>query len=487
VRHTKSFIQLCAFMAVVLGGLIFYSQIWAFSWDEGFHLLAAQLIDAGKRPWLDFCFPQTPLNAYWNAGWMRALGQSWRVTHTVAACLTGGAALLTADYIFTRFPVTRWRLAGAITASLLIAWNVQVVDFATTAQAYGLCLFLIVAAFRVSVAAVDREGAALSAAAGLLACAAAASSLLTAAVAPVLLIWMRFHNRSGNRRIKLAAFVLAGAVPFLPVFWLFAQGPRRALFNLIQYQTLFRSVNWGHPWRQDFTVLISWIDSSQALTLGLLAVGGLLFIAKCTSWDRAVRAEFLLCGWLALAIGVELFTAHPTFQRYFLLIVPFLAVPAVAGLYAASSVVDDSVRPLWPALALGLLTFFSLARATWQDLDSFTWPELEQVAAKTDQVAPRGAPIWADELVYFLTRRPPPPGMEFAYAHKIEMPEAEAAELRILPNSVLMRQLAAGAFSAVETCDDDEKIAPLGLPRLYAKEAKVEECAVFWDKVSNQK
>ena len=66
-------------MVIVAAGLILYSQTYAFAWDEGFHLLAAQLIDAGKRPWLDFCFPQTPLNAYWNAGWMRVFGESWRV------------------------------------------------------------------------------------------------------------------------------------------------------------------------------------------------------------------------------------------------------------------------------------------------------------------------------------------------------------------------------------------------------------------------
>src|SRR5580698_9263833 len=55
--------------AGVLGaGLMIYSQTVAFTGDEGFHLLAAQLIDSGKRPYIDFCFPQTPLNAYWNAG-----------------------------------------------------------------------------------------------------------------------------------------------------------------------------------------------------------------------------------------------------------------------------------------------------------------------------------------------------------------------------------------------------------------------------------
>src|SRR5690349_11161664 len=98
--------------------LLVYSQTRAYTWDEGYHLLAAQLIAAGKRPYIDFCFPQTPLNAYWNAAWMRLLGESWRVPQALAAVLTSGAVFLMADYVFVRFPVPRWRAAAAAAAVL---------------------------------------------------------------------------------------------------------------------------------------------------------------------------------------------------------------------------------------------------------------------------------------------------------------------------------------------------------------------------------
>ena len=71
---------------------------------KAFHLLAAQLILAGKKPYIDFCFPQTPLNAYWNAGWMRVWGQNWRVPHAFAALFTIGAVLLTADFFCPPLP-----------------------------------------------------------------------------------------------------------------------------------------------------------------------------------------------------------------------------------------------------------------------------------------------------------------------------------------------------------------------------------------------
>lgn len=80
--------------------------------------------------------------------------------------------------------------------------------------------------------------------------------------------------------------------------------------------------------------------------------------------------------------------AHPTFQRYFLLIVPFLAIPAAAGLYAASARLYDPERPLWPVMALGLLTLMDLAKSIAEDRDSFSWRDIEQIAAKTDRVMP---------------------------------------------------------------------------------------------------
>ena len=89
----------------ILAALLVYSQTMAFHWDEGFHLLAAQLIAAGKRPYIDFLFAQTPLNAFWNAAWFRAFGPGWRLAHAVAAVETWLAVVLASGYALKRFPV----------------------------------------------------------------------------------------------------------------------------------------------------------------------------------------------------------------------------------------------------------------------------------------------------------------------------------------------------------------------------------------------
>ena len=123
-----SYLWLLGALSLYAAVFLIYSVTWAFTWDEGYHLLAAQLMDAGKRPYIDFCFPQTPLNAYWNAGWMRLLGQNWRVPHAFAALFTIGAVLLTADFVFRRFPVGSWRLAAAIAAGLATGLNAMVFE-----------------------------------------------------------------------------------------------------------------------------------------------------------------------------------------------------------------------------------------------------------------------------------------------------------------------------------------------------------------------
>jgi 4-amino-4-deoxy-L-arabinose transferase-like glycosyltransferase len=469
--------------ALLLAGLLVYSQTQALAWDEGFHLLAAQLIKAGKRPYLDFCFPQTPLNAYWNAGWMRVFGDSWRAVHAIAALLTAGAILLAADFVLVRFPVPNWRLAAALTAALILGLNTLIVQFGTVGQAYALCLFLMVAAFRISILAVDRERSAWSALAGLLAGAAAGSSLLTAPVAPVLLVWILLCNRTGSRLRKFAAFLAGAVAAFLPVLWLFVESPRQVLFNLIEYHLFYRSVGWEDALPHDVEVIASAVDSAPGLILGLLAVAGLVFTVKSQE-ARPWRQQLYLCGWLAAALGLHISTAHPTFEMYFTLIVPFLGILAAVGFYEVSSRLATQSRPFWPLFALTILLCVGLAKTLYERHDDYTWPDLEEVAHKIDQItAPQGL-ILADEHVYFLTRRSPPSGTEFADSQKLNLPPALAASLHIVPRAEIAKRVQARIFDTVETCtdEDDDRFKVLGLPQVYAQKAVVHDCSIFWSR-----
>lgn len=483
-RRSNHYLLLCAVVAILFGVLVVYSQTTAFTWDEGFHLLAAQLILRGKLPYLDFCFPQTPLNAYWNAAWMRIMGDTWRVAHALAATLTAGSVFMTADFIYARFPDIRWRLPGAITTALVLGLNILIVEYATVGQAYGLCLFLMVAAFRVAVLAVGRRQLLPTAIAGFLASSAAASSLLTVAAAPVLLAWILWRSPHGRRWNRFFIFAAGAAIPFLPVVWLFARRPRAVFFNLIEYQLFYRRTNWEDATPHDLKVLISWLTSPTAMLLGLLGAGGLFFITKRIAWSGPARAEFYLCGWLALAIGTELAVTHPTFESYFVLVTPFIAILAAVSFYAVASRFCDFAKAWWPVLMLAIALSLGLSKSLHDDRNAMAWRHLEAVAQKVNEVTPPGEGLWADEHVYFLTRRPPAEGTAFSYAEVIDLPEGKAAPLHIVSDQDLDQQAAQGKFATVSTCEDKEVIEHLNLPRLYRQKSAIGTCTVFWDPVA---
>jgi hypothetical protein len=457
-----------------------YAETRAFTFDEGYHLLAAQLIVAGRTPYIDFCFPQTPLNVYWNAAWMRIVGGSWRVPHLWAALFTIGAVVLTADYVLRRFPVRVWRAAGAIVAALGIGLNGAVFVYGPL-QSYGISLFGLAAGFRLAVRAVDRDGWLPSAAVGFCGGVAAASSLLTAAAAPVLLVWMVFYNRAGRRWKKIAAFALGVLVPFAPVFWLFARGPRQTWFNLFRYHAYFRRLYWPDTTRHDLEILTAWIDNGQALLLGLLALAGLVYVVRQSAWPHSLKTEFYLCAWLTAALSAEVGRAHPTFARYFLLTTPFLAILAVAGLFALSRAFETD-RPLWPVLVVAALFALGLSKTLYERRELDTWSNYQRVAAKIDQVTPPNAPVFALEPLYFLTRRTPPPGYELAsYTHLVDLPPAEAALMHVLNEAEVKRQVQSGMFATAYTCEDDE-IADYGLKTLYKQHVELEGCSIFWER-----
>ncbi|MEP6539341.1 MAG: hypothetical protein ABJF23_28650 [Bryobacteraceae bacterium] len=481
-RGQGLYFLLCGAVLAIGAGLVLYSQTAAFAWDEGFHLLAAQLIKAGKRPYLDFVFSQTPLNAYWNAAWMRVFGESWRTAHAVAAVCTTAAVMLIADFVFTHFPVPRWRFAAALAAACAMGMNVLIVDFGTIGQAYGLCLLLITAAFRTSIVAAQRRSSAPAALAGLLAGAAASSSLLTAPVAPVLLLWILIYSRAGLRWAKGAAFAAGGVLAFLPLIRLLIESPRQVYFGVIEYNFRYRGVQWERATVHNIEVWLSWVDSSHALALGLLAITGLVYIHFYSGWQAAKRAEFYLCAWLALALCIHISTAHPTFERYYLLAVPFLAVLAVAGLYRVTITVFHTERPYAAVLLLTILLAFGLGKSIYEEWDDWRWSQMEEIARKVDQVTPRDGILLADEHIYFLTGRRPPSGMELVDSHKLQFDAARAAFLHVVSFAEIKRRVSAGAFQTVQVCEDGMNVGDLDMAKLYVHQAEVEDCTVYWEK-----
>ncbi len=483
-KKSRASLFFVAVLLLISAGLLVYSQTLSFVWDEGFHLVAAQLINAGKTPYIDFCFPQTLLNAYWNAGLMRIFGENWRVTHYGATLLVIGALFLMADFVRRRFPVPNWRLACAITVACMIGLDAVVVQFGTVAQAYGIGLFLTVAAFRVALVAARRGTPLLAFATGLLAGGAASATLLCAAGVAVLLAWIWFYNSAGKRWTKTVAFILGVLIPFAPVFWLFAQAPRQTFFNVVQYQALFRRVNWGKPGEHDLDVLSDWLNSTQALLLGALAITGVWFVQRKSRWDRERRAEFYLAAWLSLAPGLYIATAHPTFGRYFIFLIPFMAMLSAAGLYLIGSKLGSPARSFWPALAVSALFALCVAKTLYDGRDGTRWSDYDEIAQKIKQVTPPGRLFMADEVVYFLLHRAPPSGFEFSYSHKLQLPPDQEHLYHVISEAEVKKEVQSGRFYTVETCRD-EIIDSFKLDSLFPNSADIGDCTVYWGKVND--
>ena len=278
----------------------------------------------------------------------------------------------------------------------------------------------------------------------------------------------------------MAAFAAGIAVPFGPVFWLFARGPQQTWFNLFRYHVFFRKLYWPETTQHDLEILTQWIDNGQALLLGLLALSGLWYVVRKSAWKQTLKAEFYLCAWLALAISAEVGRAHPTFARYFLLTTPFLAILAVAGLFTVSRAFEAN-RPLWPVLVVSVLFVLGLGKALYERQGMDNWGTYQRLAAKVEQVTAPNVPIFAVEAIYFLTHRKPPSGYELSYTHLVNLPPAEAAMMHILNKAEVKKQVQSGMFATAFSCDD-EQIDELGLKTLYKQHAELEECSVFWDR-----
>jgi hypothetical protein len=465
-----------------VAALLLYSQTWAATGDEGFHMLAAQLIKRGMRPWIDFCFPQAPLNAWWNAGWMRVFGETWRASHGVSALLIAGAVFLTARFVQTRLPDDGWRWPVALAAGLMTGLNVMVVEYGPLGQAYGTGLLLIVAAFRLTVSAAERPGVRHAAAAGLCAGAAGGCTLLTAPAGPVLTLWLVFQSGAKQRWSKLIAMCGAALVPWLPVAWLAAQGPRQAWFNLVEYHTKWRPLYWPDTTQHDLETIALWVDSGQAVVIGLLALAGIAYVYFRSEWPRGLKAEFYLCAWMSLGLSIEAARAHPTFQRYFVFIVPFVAILAAAGVYAMASRLLSPARAWLPVAGLAFVFIFGLGKSLYDRQDIYTWLDYEHVAHRIAQITPPGAPLFAEEHVYFLTRRQPPPGLEFTYSHKLTLPPAELKLLHVIPQAELDRQITDAKFATVYICEDEDTYKKLRLHENYELSEESEDCMIFWNR-----
>jgi hypothetical protein len=472
-----------AVCAALLAVLIAFGLTGYWDGDESYHLIAARMVNAGNRPYVDFFYQQTPLFPYVTAAWMRVFGEGWRSGHLLSALCMGVAVVLTAGYVFSRLPDPRWRLAAAAVAALLVGLRHVVYSLGCTTQPYGLCLCFTVAAFRLVVGAVDSPRALRAAAAGLCAGVAAASTLLSAPAGPILFAWMLWHNRAGQRWTKALAFLAAGAVPFLPLAWLAWQGPRQVFFDVFEFHLFYRDLNHHFGLEHDLDAVTDWFGGDQGVVMSLLLVVGLLFLAGSCDWEKRRRAELGLCAWLVVGLGTYLSFTRPTFSQYFFVLTPFMAILAAVGLYAIGSRIWAPQRPFWLVLLLaGYYASTPIQEAgDYLEDERTPWEEVEIVSRQAERVTPAGGRIFCrDEQFYVPLGRLPPPGLENLFTHYLDLPPELSATLHIIPPAELDRRLQTGYYATLVIEAHHPWVKRLGLLRRYGRRKKLFGNYVFW-------
>ncbi len=476
---------LLASLAVLLLG---FSQTVAFFGDEGFHLLAARLVNAGKRMYLDFFYPHAPLYVYLIAAWMRVIGDTWRSVHAFSALLTSASTVLVTWYVFSRSRESGWQRATATAAALLMGLNSLVIWYGTIAQAYGLALFLTVAAFLLTISSVARVGGLRPFLAGVCAGSAAASLLLTTPVAPILLLWLFWHPGSEHRFTKGAYFLAGTGLPFLPLLWPMGHEPGTVLFDVAGYHLFYRATWVDRSWSVlvSLRTLAAWLNSTQALLLVLLAAIGLTTLACPSAWDDRRRREFRLCGGHAAGQALFLALPLPTLPHYFILVVPFVSILAAVGINVLGARVWPSVRPLYVTLPVLVLFTLGLAKVAVQARGTFstpTWGIVEDLARKVNRVTPRDGLVHAPEVVLVAAGRLPPPGMENNFGPILRLAPEQLAGLHIVPESQIDTWLATGHFYTVLMVTTDRRVESLGLLRRYARQEQLHHLYILSDPV----
>jgi len=123
----------------------------------------------------------------------------------------------------------------------------------------------------------------------------------------------------------------------------------------------------------------------------------------------------------------------------------------------------------------------TLGRTMFDEWGAHSWPGLAAVAKKINEVTPRGAPVLAQETVYFASGREAPAGMEFHAAQDLNLGAQANALLHIVPQAELDREIQAGRFATAAYCGDDDVTDKIAKAGVYREKWETGDCTVFWN------
>lgn len=414
--------------------------------DEGFYVLAGDLVARGRHVYLDFFFPQMPLTPYIFGSWMRLAGTGWSEARVLAGLVAAASGFIV--FLYSR---RRWGNVPALFALTMFMSSELVVSFFPTAKTYGLSTLWALGGAYALGAERGRGGSAF--ACGVLLGLATATRLMFAVLLPVAIVELWRHRSVGRERLVALAWCLAGfAVVSLPSLALLILDWDAFWFNNLEYHLSRSSLSDGAASEQKVLILsalLGWRRSfvPEGLHFPLLGACALAYVAL--SLRNGKRID---CAWLfALPLAAVSFMPSPAYVQYFCVVVPFLCICS-AGLVAELS--ELASARLRSAAGLGLATlacFFIACMPGLLDRCALTgenvigidgdqsagnWrvSTIEEIGRSLDRAAPepQASPLYGVALWpgYFVGSRVLPlPGLEnnFALTHTRKHPAQSAA------------------------------------------------------------
>lgn len=472
-------------LAFVFVLAILISQ-WPLAFGDTYHVLAAQMVAAGRKPYLDFFVQQVPLYPLICGAWLCIFGTSWQAANLFSGLLICGSAAIIARIASRIYAESEWGAKGGIIAVLLFGLNLQVAQSGDDAQPYALCMFFCLSAW---LAALDaRPTTTRIFLAGLAAGAAVNTSLLAAPFFLILTGWFVVRTARRDRRRRLLWLACGAAVASIPLAYLAMLAPTQAWFGIVEFQLFHRTAGATQPKNiasHNLHEILDWVRSIQGAVLVLSSLAGFLFL-----FDRkppgSVRRSVGYAASIAVIWTLFLTSIRPTWHMYYVLVVPYVGLLAAAGLCQLSARARWSQ---WSSKILpGTILLYSLGLAIPLLAGLISgrpgrWARPEEAARIVNMETGPNEPVYSDdESIYVAARRLPPRGLENSFGAVVQLPAGEYERAGLVPPERNEDQLRAGNFAAVvlTKANDDARIQAVRSSRLYSQSVETKNYVIFW-------
>ena len=397
--------------------------------DEGFYLLAARLVLAHKKPYLDFFYTQAPLLPYVYALWMKFTQVSWASARLFSALLTALLGTLLCEQVRH---LTRSWLAG-LAAVVLFASSTLVFAFFPVAKTFSLAELFLFAAYVVVTRFLTLSPRWPVAAGGLLLGLSVDTRSYLLLLAPVFLWWIFRNSEAGVRQAAIRWFLGGFAVGVVPSFYLFMSSPSAFLFNNLGYHAIRSSEGLVGWWGQKLAIAVMTFlggPEGNGIQYSILFFVTLGFVFSTRLRTYPPRLAFQI----ALVLGVISLLPTPAYPQYLCLGIPFLVVSTVCVVKDFFATLESG-RERLVAAAVGIALFGIYVAAAGNDFrkylitgdgipgvrhsgnpDDWRLDRVIEVSQAIDQVAAPGETVgsfWPGYLVQ--TKTQPFPGFESDY------------------------------------------------------------------------